>query len=288
MRLELGIFAKAFGPLLSIAIFITALLQFRSLDLAQLESALPVSATFWLVFAAGYLTAPLADWVIFRRLWGIPFSGVLPLVGKLIGNDLLMGYVGEVYFYDWARRRANLAASPFGAVKDVAILSAIAGNAATLAMVIAAWPFADVLPLGGHGHELAISIVVVLASSVVVMMFRGRLFSLPRPELRMIFGMQLTRIAITTALSALLWHIALPQVELGLWLLLATIRLLISRLPFLPNKDVVFAGLAVVLVGHELDIAALMAMLAGVILTTHLVIGTGILAGNFAQGQKAR
>lgn len=288
LRFGIGMLTKVVGPLLSVAIFIAAVWQFRALDWAQLSRVLPASPAFWLVFAGWYLAAPLADWIIFRRLWAIPLSGMLPLIGKGIGNDLLMGYVGEVYFYDWARRHAKLTTSPFGAVKDVAILSAIAGNAATLAMVLAAWPFANLLPLSGHGHELAISIVVVLGTSALVMLFRGRLFSLPRAELRMIFGMQMLRIAVTTGLSALLWHIALPQVELTMWLLLATIRLLISRLPFLPNKDVVFAGLAVVLVGHELDIAALMAMLAGVILTTHLVLGTGLLAAHAAQGGRAQ
>jgi hypothetical protein len=164
----------------------------------------------------------------------------------------------------------------------------VAGNAATLAMVLAAWPFANLLPLGGHGHELTLSFAVVMVSSGVVMLFRGRLFSLPRAELRFIFAAQIARIMVTTALSALMWHLVLPDVALSWWLMLATIRLLISRLPFLPNKDVVFAGLAVVLVGHELDIAALLTMLAGVILIAHLVVGTGILAGHFAQQGRNR
>ncbi|CAM3196402.1 Flippase-like domain-containing protein [Sphingomonas antarctica] len=288
LHIELGSVARIIGPLLSLAIFVAALLQFRELNLRQVTAMLPGSVAFWAVFATWYLTAPFVDWVIFRRLWRIPLSGLLPLISKLIGNDLLMGYVGEVYFYDWARRRANLATSPFGAVKDVAILSAIAGNAATLAMVGVAWPFANLLPLGGHGHELAVSIAVVLASSGVVMAFRGRLFSLSRSELRFIFAAQLTRIAVATALSALLWHLVLPDVALSWWLLLATIRLLISRLPFLPNKDVVFAGLAVVLVGHDIAIAELLTMLAGVILLTHLVVGAGLLARHFALEGKHR
>ena len=283
LKFGLSTFARILGPLLSLAIFIAAAFQFRALDLHKVAELLPVSAAFWSVFAASYLAAPYADWIIFHRLWKIPLAGMLPLIGKGIGNDLLMGYVGEVYFYDWARRRANLAGSPFGAIKDVAILSAAAGNAATVAMVLAAWPFANLLPLGGHGHELALSITFGLVSSALVMLFRGRLFSLSRAELRFIFAAQLARIAVTTALSALLWHLVLPDVALSWWLMLATIRLLISRLPFLPNKDVVFAGLAVVLVGHELDIAALLTMLAGVILVTHLAIGTGLVAGHFAQ-----
>ncbi|MFX8381742.1 hypothetical protein ABTL77_20290, partial [Acinetobacter baumannii] len=84
---------------------------------------------------------PFADWVIFRRLWGIPASGIFPLLKKLIGNELLpINYVGEVYFYDWARRHVKIDASPFGAVKDVAILSALAGNVVTVIMLALTWP----------------------------------------------------------------------------------------------------------------------------------------------------
>ncbi len=59
---------------------------------------------------------------------------------KRISNDVVMGYSGEAYFYAWARQRAQLVAAPFGAVKDVSILSAIAGNAVTLAMIAIALP----------------------------------------------------------------------------------------------------------------------------------------------------
>ena len=47
-----------------------------------------------------------------------------------------------------------------------------------------------------------------------------------------------------------------------------------SRLPLIPNKDVVFAGLAVFLLGHEHEIGDLMAMMAGLLLVTHLAVGT--------------
>jgi hypothetical protein len=60
---------------------------------------------------------------------------------KRISNEVLLGYSGEAYFYAWARQRTQMVAAPFGAVKDVTILSAIAGNAITLIMMIAALPF---------------------------------------------------------------------------------------------------------------------------------------------------
>jgi len=79
--------------------------------------------------------------VIFRRLWRIPAEGAVALARKYVGNELLLGYIGEAYFYAWARQRAPLVGAPFGAIKDVAILSAMVGNAATIAIMAAAYPF---------------------------------------------------------------------------------------------------------------------------------------------------
>jgi hypothetical protein len=44
----------------------------------------------------------------------------------------------------------------------------------------------------------------------------------------------------------------------------------------MPNKDLVFAGLAVFLIGHDLEIGVLMTFMASLILATHLVLGLGL------------
>jgi uncharacterized protein YqgC (DUF456 family) len=74
-----------------------------------------------------------------------------------------------------------------------------------------------------------------------------------------------------------MWHSALPDVDLSLWVLLAAVHLLVTRLPFVPNKDLVFAGAALFLVGHDGQVAELIALIATMILTMHLLIG-GVLA----------
>jgi hypothetical protein len=128
------------GPAVSVAILCAVLWQLRQLNWLMVVSIIPRSPLIWLVLAASYFAGPVADWVIFRKLWGIPLSGLAPLLKKLVGNELLLGYVGEVYFYDWARRHVKMEGSPFGAVKDVAILSALAGNIITILMMVCQRP----------------------------------------------------------------------------------------------------------------------------------------------------
>jgi hypothetical protein len=108
------------------------------------------------------------------------------------------------------------------------------------------------------------------------MLLRRSLFSLESKELGMVFAVHLSRIFATAILSAALWHLVLPDVPLVWWLVLASIRLLISRLPFVPNKDVMFAGIAVLALGVRVEVSALMVLMAGLILATHVLVGVSL------------
>jgi len=147
----------------------------------------------------------------------------------------------------------------------------------TLVMIVLAWPSLILLHFGPAPRDIALSAGALLLVSVAALLFKRRLFSLPAAELRFVFGIHVARLAATTLLSGLIWHSALPDVPLSLWVLLAAMQLLVTRLPFVPNKDLVFAGLALFVVGHDSEVAALIGIVAALILITHVVLG-GMLA----------
>ena len=268
---------KWLGSLISLVVLAAALWRWRELDRGQLADLLPDSAFFWLAFLAYYFLGPAADWVIFRRLWKLPPSGIVPLLRKKVSNELVLGYIGEVHFYIWARRHTHLTTAPFGAIKDVAIMSAVAGNAITLLMLAAGAPLlgalVDQVHLDLSQRTLALSIGFVAFTSLLVLVLRRHVLSLPRRELWFVLAVHCARIVLGVGLLALMWHIALPEVALLWWILLSLLRQLVTRLPFVPNKDVVFAGLAILMVGEDARIAGLMALVAGIVLVAHLIIG---------------
>lgn len=266
------------GAGFALAVLVAVVLQLRRVDFGDVLHLLPTAPVFWLVFAASYFAGPAMDWVIYRRLWQIPVGGFAALLRKLIGNELITGYAGELYLYTWARRRTGMTSTPFGAIKDVAILSAMVANAVTLLLLVLAWPLLGNLPLGIDSRALLISVAVIVGISSLILLFRRRLFTLPRAELRFVAAIHLLRIMLTTGLAALCWHLVLPGVALNWWLLLAALRMLVSRLPLLPNKDIVFAGLAVFLIGHDAEIGMLMTMMASLILAVHLGLGLLLVA----------
>lgn len=242
--------------------------------------SVPSDPWFYLAFAALYIALPLGDYVIFRRLWGIPLEGLGVLVRKRIANEVLFGYSGEALFYAWAKDRARDVAAPFGAVKDVSILSALAGNAVTLALIGLSLPFAAHLG-AAQWQGLGLSALFVVAISVPFLVFRRRVFSLPVHERWYVFWVHIARLVASTVLLALVWALALPQVPLGAWLLLSAVRMIVGRLPFVPNKDLLFANF-VGLLGAGQGLPMPVALIAGLTLVVHvLLLGAFPLAALF-------
>ncbi|WP_310496475.1 hypothetical protein [Sandarakinorhabdus sp.] len=267
------------GTVITIAVLMASVWQISQVDFRAVMAMVPVSPMFWLVFALGYLAGPIGDHIIFRRLWQIPIDGFVALLRKLIGNELITGYIGELYFYTWARQRTGMVSAPFGAIKDVAILSAVAANVVTLVLLAIAYPLLGTLKLGLEGSALVASGGIIVAMSSAILLLRKKLFSLPSADLAFVGWVQGLRVVMSLLLTGLAWHLALPDVAVQWWLLLAATRMLLSRLPFLPNKDVVFAALAVFMIGQDAQVGALMAMMASLLLATHLGLGLALVGG---------
>lgn len=254
--------------------FLAAVAWYLShMDLHALVRLIPTSPIFWAAFVLYYLAGPLSEQVIFARLWHLPWSGFPALLRKQVSNELLASYLGELYFYAWAKRHTQITTAPFGAIKDVAILSAMMGNVFTLLMLVLAAPLIGQLGLPISPHKFVGSALFIVGTSLAVTLLRKRLFSLPRPELAYVAGLHVIRIVVMMLLAAVMWHRMVPSVELWWWLLLATLNQLVSRLPFVPNKELLFAGLAAFLVGPENQIAEAVTLLASLKVGAHLLVG---------------
>jgi hypothetical protein len=267
--------------ILTLAMVIGLVRQLLKSGLAGLSHATPDSWLYYAAFALLYLAPPVADYIIFRRLWRIPLEGLGALMRKRIANEVVLGYSGEAYFYAWARQRAQMVAAPFGAVKDVMILSAMAGNLMTLLSAGLAvglplfYPhiYAGLPPR--YLHSLVIAMPVVVAMCLPFLIFSRRVFSLDRKTLWWVFAIHMLRLLATSVFIALAWHFALPGVALSAWLVLSAIRLVVGRLPFLPNKEALFSTVAIAMLGANNDLSSLMAFTAALILLVHVVLAAG-------------
>jgi hypothetical protein len=214
---------------------------------------------------------------------------------RRVMNEALFSYAGDAFMMAWAATRFNLAfnpddsaprlgrgagpgtparEAPIAAIKDVAITSGLAGNLFTLLMLVLA------LGLGGKTimdadidpttiRRLLMGFALLILLSLTILFNRNKLLTLPVVANMRAFWLHLVRVSAMHFLLVATWFVALPFIGFGTWLVLGALRLIIGRMP-VPNKELLFAALAVSLTGDaSVKVAALMASQGVLYLAAH-------------------
>ncbi|HWU15110.1 MAG TPA: hypothetical protein VN157_14005 [Caulobacter sp.] len=275
------------GGVVGVGMALAIMLQLRGATDTVLTTMARLPPLVWPALLMLYLIQPLSDFVVYRQLWNLPPAGLAALLRKNVINEVVLGYSGDAYFYVWARREADTAVAPLAAIKDAGIVSALLGNALTLVLAAISATRLRELDFIRQVGPAFWSGVIPLAISVGVLLFGRRVFSLRLAQLVYIGAVCGLRLAIWTGLTLLIWRMALPEVPLGAWIVLLAIRCLVSRIPLISNKDLVFGNLVLLLLGAQAPIAVLLAALALVTLLLHLLVIVGLGAADLIRGRRA-
>lgn len=260
------------GLAFSAAILVAVFYQLDGLDFTVLTQT-PTSPLFWLCFAATYALAPFMDWLILRRIWGIGAAAFPALLRKQAANEVVLGYSGDAQLYVWARRTLGAGGRPFETLRDVAVTSALAGNLVTLGMLVLHASLVHGLARGALFNTLLISTATIVLSSLAIFFFRRMVFALPPRQLAITLGIHVARILINLFLTALLWKLLLPAVPVAALILVSTLKMMLSRLPFVPAREALLAPLIVTLLGDSAGLAGAVLFVATLMLATHVIVG---------------
>ena len=264
------------GGVLSLGLVATIVLQLGGATSDVLKTIGQLPPLVWPAMVLLYLVQPVFDFALFRRLWNVPLAGFEALLRKTVINEVVLGYSGEAYLYVWARRSVGGVVAPFAAIKDVNIVSGLLGNLLTLALAaISATQLRDLDFVQRVGPALWSGLIPV-AISIGLLIFGRQVFSLRLSQLIYVGVVHGLRLIMATTLLVLIWRLALPDVAPGLWLVLLAIRYLVSRIPLISNKDLLFSNLMLLLLGAHSSVAVLLAALALVTLGLHLTVIVGL------------
>lgn len=247
--------AKLATRLLRILFFAAVLtwlaLKVRAIGWRQVLDALPTNPLFYILFLVMFLALPASETVIFRIILGGRIWREFPVfIRKRVFNSALLGYSGEVYYFLWAQKNLGLPAKRILlGIKDNAILSALASAGVTSALLVA-------FLLSGQAGSIArwldsatgglIAGALILAFVIpLAIRLRRQIISIAAPVALTVFGIHVVRICVVVLLQATQWAVVLPQEPWTVWLIFLTTQMVVSRLPFVPNRDLLFlsAGL---------------------------------------------
>ncbi len=240
--------ARVLSFLFTGGIVIFLVYQLSGIGWKEVWSSLPRTPWFYVLFIPLFFTLPVFQVMIYRVAWKVNrFALFLALLNKRALDKDVLGYSGEMYLYVWARKHIKKPERELlHVLKDNMILSS---TASTLVAVIllgiffimgrVALPEEWVRP--GMLHVLLAVFAVLLVTALAVK-FRKSLFFLSWRQLAVIFSLHICRLLVVQGLQVLQWMVVMPEVPVVNWFTLLAVQIIISRIPLVPSRDLIFLG----------------------------------------------
>jgi hypothetical protein len=218
----------------------------------EIWAARPANPGFYLLLVLQFFLQPFSDYLVYRNLWRENRPPLAVILRKRLMNTFMLDYSGEAFFYFWAQRNLSL---PRGmathGIKDSNLLSG--GAALTmvwlLGLILLATGGLHIPPLPGQGWLYALIGTVPLALCAVLIVAHRKVTVLTRSQLFVTFGIHFLRACLVLGIEFGLWQLsgALPTAVASLQFV--ALRLVITRLPIVPNKDLIFVGVGMAAAG---------------------------------------
>ena len=219
----------------------------------QIWDALPRTPWFYVLLTCAYITMPIAEVFVYQQIWDIPMWKRLPVLArKRVLNEGVMGYSGEAYLCLWAHRQAHLPGNKIlSTVKDNNILSAMVSTSAALILFLGFMLSGKLSDVTGGDISNNWALVAMLSISAmlipIAIRFRKHLLALPKSKIRKVMMIHALRLLTQEGLQICYWMVVLPFVPLSAWLTFTAAQMLLTRVPLLPNKDLMLLGLGITL-----------------------------------------
>ncbi len=230
--------------------------------------SLPTTWLFYLIFLFTYFQLPLFEVWIYRVTWVFDaFKSIPTFIIKRVYNKDVIGYSGEVYFFVWAKQNLQMKDKEIlVTIKDNNIISSIASTLVSIGL-LSIFVFTGQVPIDrivsfDQVIYWVLGVVAVLVLGILAYRFRKYVIHMPAKKAFGIFGIQIFRLVLVQAFNLLMFYVVMPETPMYVWFTYLSIEIILSRIPFLPNKDFVFVslsiGLAASLAVSEAEIAGLM------------------------------
>lgn len=239
-----------------LAIMIIWLLyQLTEIGWDNVWKSLPVDPLFYVLLIVLYLALPVSLLFVYGRIWKFPkLRGFLVFLLMKVYNQNVVGYSGEVYLYLWARK--NVDKKDLDILKDIKdnnILSSISSTIIAVGL-LSAFVLTDQIKLfkwlpTPNSWYITAGIIALIILGFVLYKFRHFIISMRFKTASSIFAIHSVRLLLIQFFQILQWHIELPHIPLHIWFTFVAIQLIMSRIPFLPNQDLLFFGASIKLTG---------------------------------------
>lgn len=249
--------------------------QLTEIGWKNVWESLPVTPWFYVLFLFLYFALPVSEQFIYRTSLNFSFWEGLPVfIQKKIYNADVLGYSGEAYLFLWGRKNLEEStAYVLGVIKDNNIISSITSTLVS-AVILAIFLYVgqiniqQILDVELNQTYLYIGIVAVIMILVSLVYFRHYIISMPFHTASKIFSIHLLRILFVYSVEIIQWMVVMPEVPLYIWFTYMAVKIISTRIPFLPSRDLLFIG-ASLEISKFMDVSS--AGIAGILIASNVL-----------------
>jgi len=246
---------KWFNRVVQVGIIGVLIYQLTQVGWVEVLRSLPKNPLFYVLQLVIYMALPISELFIYKKPWKFKISQGLPVfIYKKIYNSDVITYSGEIYLYYWAKKKFNYTRKEIIAViRDNNILSTVSSTMIAVLLIGVFLTFGHIGfndIIGREGRMwLPWVLLVVAVLGGIAWHYRHLWFSLSRREALHILSIHTLRLLAVHALELLQWVVAIPVVSMTNWFSLMAAKIATSRIPLLPNKDLIFVSIVIGLSG---------------------------------------
>lgn|SRR5699024_6549195 len=241
--------------LVNIGVLIWLVLQLNEIGWLKVWYSFPTEVLFYVLFLYQFFQLPLFEILIYRVTWQFDALKSIPIfLVKRVYNKDVLGYSGELYFFAWVKETLKISGTEvFKIIKDNNIISSIASTLISLSL-LAAFLFTDQIQIikwfaAQDKTYFLGGLLLIIILVFLFIKFRHFVISMPLKMAYKIFGIQTFRLLMGQLVNLLMFYVVLPDVPFHIWFTFIAVNLILSRIPFLPNRDLIFAGLSITIAG---------------------------------------
>ncbi len=266
-------FVSTLRVVLLVGILVLLGWQLTSVGWSEVFRNLPVHPLFYLLFLLLYVLLPVAESFIYRVTWEFDVLKAFPaFIKKRIFNKDVVGYSGEVYFFEWARKQVGLPKRAIAeTIRDNNIISSVASTVVSVVLVSIFLTAGELSLDRLVGERMVMWFLLSVVGFVILIplwiRFRHFLFSMEWRTAGIILLIQVGRLITGQILQIGMWAVVMPDVPLTVWFTYAAVSIILSRIPFLPNQMLVFTSIGLGLSGPlsvaQAPLASMLVVAAG-------------------------
>lgn len=267
------VLAKAIRYGFAAGIIAFLLYQITEIGWGRVWESLPVTPWFYILLLLLYFALPVSEQFIYRLSLNFSFwEGFRVFIQKKIYNADVLGYSGEAYFYFWGKKHLGEDDGYIlRIIKDNNILSSITSTL-TAIVLLSIFLYVGRVNLGELFDISRVTVILIIFIAILAIsllfIFRRHIIFMDMNTALKIFGIHQARLLFVYTLEIVQWMVVLPEVPLYIWFTFISVRIIASRIPFLPNQDMVFVAASLEVSKY---LAVSEAAIAGIMLTSNVL-----------------